>query len=213
MNWLNFNLSVLPVRVSCWLLCTSAKAGGSVATVSEADVSEKIVCTENGLCSIFSIINRKQSWCTQSRSLYIKCATTIIILLKAVRMFYLNPLLFKQHNYQSSVLKYHKLVKRSHDGWSGLPRLAGGSGLLAFPVRLVQTGLCPGRVLDGRKVICRTGRQAHHRVDAWIRRPTRGQGQRLRSHGRGCVGAVREGLWWRFALSCAGQLWQLTYHL
>lgn len=59
MNRLNFNLSVL-VRVSCGLLCKSAEAGGSVATVSEADVNEKIVCTENGLCSIFSIINGKQ---------------------------------------------------------------------------------------------------------------------------------------------------------
>lgn len=95
----------------------------------------------------------------------------------------------------------------------GLPCLAGGSGLLAFLVRLVQTGLWPGRVLDGRKVVCRTWGQAHHRVDAWIRRPSRSQRQRLRSHRRGHVGAVRVGLWWRMGLFCAGQLWQLTYQL
>lgn len=68
-------------------------------------------------------------------------------------------------------------------------------------------------MLDGRKLICRTWGQAHHRVDAWIRRPSRSHGQRLRSHRWGYVGAVREGLWWRMGLFCAGQLWQLTYHL
>lgn len=142
-------------------------------------------------------------------------------LLKAV-MFCLKLLLFKQHDHQSSVLKYHK----QHDNSSnpenllkgkeammdghGLPCLAEGSGLLAFLVRLIQTGLCPGWVLDGRKVICGTWGQAHRRVDTWIRRPSRGQGQRLRSHGWGCVGAVCEGQWWRIGLSRAGQL---TYHI
>ncbi len=76
--------------------------------------------------------------------------TSLLIFLKA-KKFAFHP---AKNDPETTYFKLDE-QENSHDGWSVLPRLAGGAWLLVLLVRLVKTRLCPWGVLDGRRVIHR----------------------------------------------------------
>lgn len=109
--------------------------------------------------------------------------------------------------------------EKSPDGWSVLPRLAGGARLLALLVRLVKTRLCPRGVLDGRRVICWAWVQTQPRVEARMERLAWSQRHGLLNHRWRHVGAVCERLWghrvwlWRIGGSWIGESWRQQWWL
>lgn len=74
-----------------------------------------------------------------------------------------------------------------------LPVFGRGAIFLALLVRLVQTGLCPRRVLDWRIIVHWAGVQAEWRVVAQVGWFMRSQQQRLLVHW--CRGAIHRQLW------------------